>query len=399
MNSSNKPTLLVLAASHYQCETIRTAQRLGYRVVTTDNRPDNPGHRLADRSYEVDTTDRAGVLAIARAEKIAGVLAPCTDVAMPTAADVAGALGLRGPSVASTATACDKMLFRQFLERHRFPVPQWQELHGTEDPQLAWPGDGRWIVKPSQSSGSKGIVVVESEEELHAAFPAALAFSKSGEALIEQFLDGHQGTLEGWLRAGEIAWSCLLDRSTAWLPHTATHGHATPSRLSAAQSDAVLETVTRLWRELGVSDGPFDCDFVVLGHTVYILEVSPRLGGNAICELVRSAFGFDLVEHTVRWACGEAATPLPTSAPRPRAIVLLGTTTAGRLRYDEAEAAALTGESWVQSLEWDAPSGSPVQPFTDGRHRVGQALLAAADRDELDARVREVRERLQVRAE
>ena len=399
MNSSNKPTLLILAASHYQCEAIRTARRLGYRVVTTDNRPDNPGHRLADACHQVDTTDRAGVLAIARAEEIAGVLAPCTDVAMPTAAYVAGALRLRGPSVASTTTACDKTLFRQFLERHHFPVPKWQELHRTEDPQLAWPGDGRWIVKPSQSSGSKGIVVVESEEELRAALPAALAFSKSGEALIEQFLDGHQGTLEGWLRAGAIAWHCLFDRSTAALPHTATHGHATPSRLSAAQSDAVIATVTRLWRELGVSDGPFDCDFVVLGHTVYILEVSPRLGGNAICELVHSAFEFDLVEHTVRWACGEAATLLPTSAPQPRAIVLLGTTTAGRLRYEEAEAAALTREPWVESLQWDAPPGTPVLPFTDGRHRVGQALLTAADRDELDARVRQLRKRLHITAE
>ncbi len=432
MNSSNKPTLLVLAASHYQCETIRTAQRLGYRVVTTDNRPDNPGHRLADRSYDVDTTDRGGVLAIAQAEKIAGVLAPCTDVAMPTAASVAEALGLRGPSVTSTTIACDKISFREFLERHGFAVPEWQsvdrwmarsECHAktfAAGPSLreapareglprrseraVHPPTGslapsRWIVKPSQSSGSKGIVVVESEEELRAALPAALAFSKSGEALIEQFLDGHQGTLEGWLRAGEIAWHCLLDRSTAALPHTATHGHATPSRLSAAQSDAVLATVARLWRELGVSDGPFDCDFVLLGHTVYILEVSPRLGGNAICELVRSAFSFDLVEHTVRWACGEAATPLPTSALRPRAIVLLGTTAAGRLQYDEAEAVALTREPWVESLEWDAAPGTPVQPFTDGRHRVGQALLAAADRDELDARVREVRARLQIRAE
>ena len=106
MNSSNKPALLVLAASHYQCDAIRTAQRLGYRVITTDNRPDNPGHRIADRCFDVDTTDRAGVLAIARAEKIAGVLAPCTDVAMPTAACVAEALGLRGPSVASTYRLC-----------------------------------------------------------------------------------------------------------------------------------------------------------------------------------------------------------------------------------------------------------------------------------------------------
>jgi biotin carboxylase len=398
VNSSSKKTLLVLAASYYQCEAIRTAQRLGYRVVTTDNRPENPGHRLADCSYSVDTTDRAGVLEIARGEGLAGVLAPCTDVAMPTAAYVAGALGLRGPSVASTATACDKILFRQFLQRHRFPVPQWMEERGAEAPELAWPGDGRWIVKPSQSSGSKGVVVVESAKELRAALPAALAFSKSGEAIVEQYLDGHQGTLEGWLRGGEIAWHCLLDRETAPLPHTATHGHAAPSVLSHEQSAAVLESTARLWRELGVSDGPFDCDFVMLGHTVYLLEVSPRLGGNAICELVRSACGLDLVEHTVRWACGEPVGELRAHPPEPRAIVLLGSERAGRLHFDREQASALAREPWVESLEWDMPLESVVHPFTDGRHRIGQALLAATDRDELTRRIREVRDRLSITA-
>ena len=82
----SRPALLVLAASTYQLRTIRTAKRLGYRVVTTDNVPTNPGHALADQAYSTDTTDLEGVLAIARRERLDGVIAPCTDVAVPTAA-------------------------------------------------------------------------------------------------------------------------------------------------------------------------------------------------------------------------------------------------------------------------------------------------------------------------
>jgi biotin carboxylase len=395
VSNSTSKTLLILAASHYQCAAIRAARALGYRVVTTDNRPENPGHRLADRSYDVDTTNCSGVLAVARAEQISGVLAPCTDVAMPAAASVAETLGLRGPSVASTIIACDKLRFREFLTERGFAAPTWQRFSAG-----GGQADGlRHIVKPTQSSGSKGVIVVSSDEELRAALPAARAFSKSGEVIVEEFIDGHQGTLEGWLQDGAIAWHAVLDRETAPLPHTATHGHAIPTILAAPQRAAVLSTVERLWRELGVSDGPFDCDFVVAGDTVYILEVSPRLGGNAICELVRSAFGFDLVSHTVRWACGEAVAFPALREPMPRAVVLLGSARAGRLRYHRKAARTLAREAWVESLAWDVDFDAPVQPFTDGRHRVGQCLIAASDRAELGRLIVETRERLSVSAE
>src|SRR5262249_17684232 len=95
--SSRDRTLLVLAASLYQIPVTERAKARGSRVITTDNVPSNPGHRLADRAYSVDTTDQAGVLEIARRENVAGIIAACTDVAVPTAAFVAARLGLRAP--------------------------------------------------------------------------------------------------------------------------------------------------------------------------------------------------------------------------------------------------------------------------------------------------------------
>src|SRR5512136_2568795 len=98
--------LLVLAASQYQIETITSARRLGYYVITLDNRPDNPGHRLADKCFNIDTTDVDAVLEIAQREAIDGIIAPCTDVAVPTAACVAERLHLNGPSLKSAQIAC-----------------------------------------------------------------------------------------------------------------------------------------------------------------------------------------------------------------------------------------------------------------------------------------------------
>ena len=111
----SKKKLLVLAASAYQVDTILTAKRLGYVVLTTDNVPGNPGHELADRAYDVDTTDREGVLRIAQSEGIAGIIAPCTDVAVETAAYVSSTLGLQGVPPASAELLTRKLAFREFL--------------------------------------------------------------------------------------------------------------------------------------------------------------------------------------------------------------------------------------------------------------------------------------------
>src|SRR3954466_6107 len=105
-------TLLVLGASLYQLPIITRAKEMGLRVVTADYLPKNPGHALADAFHIVDTTDAEGILRVAREEKIDGVIAACTDVAVPTAAYVAQHLGVRGPSWRASSILCDKIAFR-----------------------------------------------------------------------------------------------------------------------------------------------------------------------------------------------------------------------------------------------------------------------------------------------
>ena len=103
-------TLLVLGAGIYQLPAIETAKRLGYRVLTTDNLPDNPGHRLAHQSFDCDITDVEGVSAIGERHGISGVIAPCTDAGVVSAAIVAGRLRLPGPPAHSAAS--DRRLCR-----------------------------------------------------------------------------------------------------------------------------------------------------------------------------------------------------------------------------------------------------------------------------------------------
>lgn len=398
-NSGNRKTLLVLGASRYQMDAIRAARRIGYRVVTTDNVPANPGHALADAHYAVDTTDREAALEIAVRERINGVIAPCTDVAVPTAAHIAERLDLPGPPLKSAEIVCDKLAFREFLRVHAFPVPKAVEVR-----QDALPDNGLferrpWIVKPDRSSGSKGVFIVRTAAELRSFLPETLSFSPGRRAILEEFIAGHQGTCEGVLVGGRIALACVMDRQTVEAPHTATCGHRVPSNLPASQQAALLAQLEKVWTRLDVRDGPFDCDFVATHDRVCLLELSPRLGGNSIASLLRQATGFDLVEYAVRQACGDPFDLPHALHPRPTALVLFGVLQKGRLRYNASELESLQGEGWVNSLSLDYRSGDSVLPFTNGRHRVGEAIVSGADRLDVDARVVQLKARLDLKAE
>jgi biotin carboxylase len=389
--------LLVLAASLYQLETILSAKRLGYQVITVDNRAANPGHALADKSYNVSTVDMRAVLEISRKEAIDGVIAPCTDVAVPTAAYVAQELNLRGVPLQAANIVCDKIFFREFLKEHDFPVPENIPLDSSFAAADRLFEKGPWIIKPDRSSGSKGVFIVESAAEFAHRLPETLSFSPTGSAILERYVDGFQGTCEGVLRNGELALTCILDRQTADAPYVTTCGHYVPTKLEPRLQEALLGCLNRLWKLLRVSEGPFDCDFVATRDEVYLLEISPRIGGNAISTLLLKAFNFDLVRYSIQLALGEDP-PWPTSGTiRPAAVVILGVPQSGRLAYDEEALLSLRREQWVDSLEMDYECDAPVSAFINSRHRIGQAIIFGESRADLENRVLELKRRLHIR--
>jgi len=384
---------MVLAASVYQMPAIEAAKRLGYRVVTTDNVPSNPGHALADASHVVDTTDLRGVLALAEAERIDGIISPGTDVAVETAAFVAERLGLPGPSADAARTFTQKRLFREFLRRAGLPCPEVVEVGAaTESSRLF--ENRRWLVKPNRSSGSKGVFIVDSSAELAPRIEESRCFSVDGVALLEEFIEGTQHTCEAFLLDGELVVALLTDRDTVAPPHTATKGHRVPTRLAERHRGDALAAIAHVLRLAGIVNGPIDCDFVVNDRGIFLIEITPRLGGNSLSRLVGAALDFDLVSAAVRVACGEEVSIAPSRAPKAAAIVILGVERAGRLRWNIEQAHALALEPWVRTLLFDIAHGERAEAFVNGRHRVGEVLVTGAGRDDIDAKVDEVMRRL-----
>lgn len=380
------PTILVIPGSYYQLDVIRAAKRRGFHVITADNRPDNAGHAEADESHTIDVRDVQGILALARQSAICGIVTTCSDISLPAAALAASELGLPGPPAAAVATLLDKATFRA----HMIAVGERQPAVFSAEAGMVDPARGNrppLMVKPTDSSGSKGCRIVMPDDDIAAAIIEAQQTSFTNTAVIEEFIPGPQATCEGFLHNGTAVFAAVTARQTARPPFVATAGHIVPSGLGPATEQRVLAACLRVLDRLGYRSGPFDADLVCPddGEPV-ILEITPRLGGNSLTRLMQYAFDFDLADALLSYATGSGhpdASPL--KAPRPTAIAVLGVAGDGVLNYDAAALARLNDMPGVRNVAFDLASGSKVRAFHDGRARIGELIVQGVSPTDLKA--------------
>ncbi|MDR2386831.1 MAG: ATP-grasp domain-containing protein [Deltaproteobacteria bacterium] len=392
--------ILVLGASKYQIPTILKAQSLGYAAVTADNLPDNPGHKLANVSHKVSTTDFSGLSAIAAQEKISGVIAPATDVAVTTAAMIAKAFGLPGPPIESAIILTDKANFRSFLTGRGFPCPLSWPFTKPKFPLSCPPDSGPWIIKPNRSSGSKGIFRITHPAQFKIYAQETLNFSLDKKGLIEQFIPGSQHTAEGLVFGGQVKVALITDRQTAPPPYVATWGHKVPSQLSALDQALVLDSLKKVFSLLNLWNGPFDCDFVFTAEkNIYFLELSPRIGGNSLSQLFDAALQTDFLRYAVNLAMGDKNPNFSFSKqPKVVAISLLGVMNSGKAQWQAQAQEEFSKMPGVLSFEMDIKPGDQVEPFINGRRVLGQILLTANSRLELDHLQQKVHQILDLKA-
>lgn len=316
MSAGDKKSILLLGGSQQQVVAIEAASRLGYRTVLCDYLPDNPGQFVADVFYQESTTDREKMLEIARRECVSGVLAYSSDPAAPTAAYVAEQMGLPTNPLSAVETLSVKHRFRAHLAANGFPCPKSVSVEASvsADVLIAKSAEMRFpvVLKPSDSSGSKGITVIEKPGEQ--AFIDALAlaneFSRNKILVLEEYIRaGFPRVIGGdvFVANGEVRFwglmSCLRDKAMGGLVPV---GERNPSGLSASQLAKVKEQVQALVTSLGIRFGELNVE-VIVGEddTPYFLELGARAGGNMIPVQLSDISGIDLIEANVRYAMGD----------------------------------------------------------------------------------------------
>lgn len=299
--------ILLLGGSAQQVIAIKTAKNLGYYTVLCDFLPDNPGQWAADKFYLVSTTDKEAVLKVAMEEKVDGVLAYASDPAAPTAAFVAEKLGLPTNPYQSVETLCNKDRFRTFLKENGFHTPA---AAGYSDKNVDTDAFHLpVIVKPVDSSGSKGATVLYSWDGLDQALDFAFSFSRSHRIIVEEFIEKKHEYLIGgdiFVADGKVVlWGLLNCHRDANVNPLVPVGKSYPLMLEEEDCKAVRETLQRMVDALGLRFGSVNVELVMDKHNkVWPIDVGPRAGGNMIPDLLGMIFGVDVVQMAVLTAMG-----------------------------------------------------------------------------------------------
>lgn len=391
--------ILLLGGSAQQVIAIETAKRLGYETVLCDFLTDNPGQYSADKFYLISTTDKEAVLKVAVDEKIDGVLAYASDPAAPTAAYVAEKMGLHGNPYKSVEILCNKDLFRDFLKNNGFPTPRSEGFTDFEQ-VLADIGNFNLpvIIKPVDSSGSKGATVLHNTDGLKNAVDFAFSFSRCGRIIVEEFIEKNHPYLIGgdiYINNGKIIQWGLLDchRDSAVNPLVPV-GKSYPASLSEENMKSAKSTLQSLVDKLHIKSGAMNVELVVdKNNQVYLIDIGPRSGGNMIPDLLGLIFNTDVVEWSVLTAMGEEINAVESEGIPFYATHNLHTDKNGffaGITYSEKIKPYLIKECVYKNI------GDEVEYFDNASKALGIVFLKFPDKETKDAILTNINEHIRI---
>lgn len=303
--------LLLLGGSRYLLPVIDAAKKLGIYTISCDYLPDNIAHKYSDEYCNVSIIDKEAVLEAAKRLNIDGIMSFACDPGVVTAAYVAEKLGLPScGSYESVSILQNKHRFRKFLTDHGFTVPVAKGYRCVEEAKkdialFNWPV----IVKPADSAGSKGVTRVDDPEKLEESIRYALSFSHCEEFIIEDFIEkkGFSSDTDSFSVDGElkfVSFSSQRFDESCENPYTPS-AYSWPSSISQEHREELTGEIQRLLKLLGMGTSIYNIEVrESTNGKAYIMELSPRGGGNRLAEMLRYATGVDLITNAVRAAVG-----------------------------------------------------------------------------------------------
>lgn len=410
--SKTKKKIILLGGIHYLLPVIKAAHEQGYYVITADYLPDNVAHKYSDEYVNVSIIDKEAVLRVAREKEIDGIISFGVDPGVVTAAYVQEQMGL--PSMGSYASVRilqNKDLFRSFLAENGFNVPfscgyadkktaiedVRRKLLRNEEKGLRT--EDYWtlpiIVKPTDSAGSKGVTKVEKMDELEEAVDEAFDKSISGHIIIEKFLEkvGCSSDTDSFLLNGKFVFMSFnaqrfdADAANPYAPCAYTW----PSTFPEAEQE-LHDELQRLMDLLHMNTSVFNIETRVADDgKPYIMECTPRGGGNRLCEMLRYATGVDLITAQVRAAVGdEVQSSIFNSASVQSSIPVYNGNWAEIILHAEKDgvfegieiAKSLPAEVVEEDL-WVKPDDR-VEAFNGANNAIGTLVLRFEDKEQME---------------
>jgi len=313
-------------------------------------------------------------------EKVDGVLAYASDPAAPTAAYVAEKMGLPGNPARSVEILCNKDQFRRFLSENGFHTPRAVsfdrlDLRPEDFTGMKFPV----IIKPVDSSGSKGVSRADDFSDMKAKAEQAMAYSRCGRIIVEEYVEmyGEQVAGDGLSVDGQLTVACFGDDhfdascDNPFVPAAATF----PCTLPDDMQTRIRNEIQRLLTLLGMKTCTYNFD-IRMGRNgnVYLMEIAPRSGGNYIPQIVHRLTGMDMVKCSILAAMGEK---IPSGFDKPEkgyyAYYALHSNISGRLK--KLSFPEIPGMKMLENHILVQPGGE-VRKFVGANATMGIVVMA-----------------------
>lgn len=299
--------LLIIGASILQVPAIKKAKEMGFYVGVVDYNPDAIGISLADEFFCVSTIDVEGVVKTAEHFRPDGIMTLATDMPMRSIAAACECLGLPGISFDTAVKSTDKGEMIKAFEAAGVEHPWYfilskpGELESVID-KIEFP----CITKPTDNSGSRGVILVHNENELREAVAYSAENGRSGGVIVEEYMRGPEVSVEIIVTDGTPHVLQVTDKLTTGAPHFVEMGHSQPSRLDSCDLEKIRDLACRAVKAVEIDNCPAHVEIILTENGPKMVELGARMGGDCITtHLVPLSTGIDMIEATIRIACGE----------------------------------------------------------------------------------------------
>lgn len=303
--------IAVIGASYLQMPLVKKAKELGYEVHCFAWDKDAVCKEIADLFYPISITEKDVILKKCREIGIDGICTIASDVAAPTVAYIAERMSLNANSYESACRANNKFEMRKVLDKAGVTCPKYRcvtDSDALQNTDWAFP----LIVKPSDRSGSLGVAKVYSLDELKKTVETAVGFSFRGEAMVEEFIEGREISVEFISYHGKHYPLQITDKVTTEAPHFVELEHHQPADLSEDTFNEIYKITEKALNALGLTEGASHSEFrITPDGRIVVMEIGGRMGGDFIgSDLVQLSTGYDFVKGVIDVALGSFKPPV-----------------------------------------------------------------------------------------
>lgn len=367
--------IMILGASRQQVSMICKAKEYGLYVIAVDYDQDAIGFQYADKSLVVSTIDKEAVLEQVKIYKPDYITTSISDMPVRTVAYVNQMIGKKGDfSYEDALCVTNKFFMRERLKNNGVPCPRFDKASSqAEFIEKAKSYGDMFVVKPADNAGSRGVRLVSGQENLQDVYREAKQYSRCGDIMIEEYMEGAEVSVEALTANGATTIVAITDKIVTEPPYFVELGHAEPSRLPGNLRKEIEKITKAAIKAMNISDSPTHTEVKLTKEGPKIVEIASRLGGDCITsKLVPLSTGVDMPDNSLRIVMGMPL-DLEQKSRRGGAAVLFLTGKAGIVRDISGIEKACKGEG-VESVELYCKTGDTILDLKNSNHRLGHVV-------------------------